>query len=146
VEFSQAGRHPRAGQNGFVGPAAQVTTFIAYSGVNCLRASIATLLQADRIEQIPNPEDYFEPGVERGFDINAFNDELEEKTGYGIRTISPSQCPPRGYWIAIMRTSVSEHESHAIACREGTLLHDSAGIFRAYQPSMLEMGLRLVEA
>jgi hypothetical protein len=45
-----------------------------------------------------------------------------------------------------MRTSVSEHESHAILCRGGTLLHDSAGIFRAYQPSMLEMGLRLVEA
>ena len=129
-----------------MGQAGQVTTFIAYTGVNCLRASIATLLQADRIEQIPNPEDYFEPGVERGFDINAFNDELEEKTGYGIRTISPSECPPNDYWIAIMSTGVSEHESHAILCRGRTLLHDSAGIFRAFQPSMLEMGLRLVEA
>jgi len=128
------------------GPAASVTTFTAFSGANCLRCSIATLLGAERIEQIPNPEDYFEPGVERGFDINAFNDELEEKTGYGIRTISFSECPPRGEWIAIMRTSVSEHESHAVLCREGTLLHDSAGIFRAYQPACLEMGLVLVEA
>jgi hypothetical protein len=75
-----------------MGPAETVTTFTAYTGVNCLQAALATLLQADSIEQIPNPEDYFEPGVERGFDINGFNDELEEKTGYGIRTISLSEC------------------------------------------------------
>jgi hypothetical protein len=45
-----------------------------------------------------------------------------------------------------MRTSQSEHEHHAILCRGATLLHDSAGIFRAYQPGMLEYGFELVEA
>jgi hypothetical protein len=60
------------------------------------------------------------------------------------------ECPPGGPlstrdWIAIMHTSVSEHETHAILCRGSTLLHEPGGIFRAYQPASLLHGLELVE-
>jgi len=126
-------------------------TFIAHKG-NCLRACVATILQADRIEQVPDPWDHFEPGHlgGRGFDINGWNDELERQTGYGVRMVSFSECPPGGRlntrdWIAIMHTSVSEHETHAVLCRGATLLYDPGNVFRAYQPSAVEYGLELVE-
>ena len=124
-------------------------TFIAHRG-NCLRVCVAALLQADRIEQVPDPFDHFEPAG-RGFDINGWNDELERQTGYGVRMVGWSECPPGGRlslrdWIAIMRTSVSDNETHAILCRGATLLYDPGGIFRAYQPRSLLHGLELVEA
>jgi hypothetical protein len=128
-----------------------MTTFTAYggTGVNCLQACLATFLQAGSVEEIPRPEDHFEPGRpdNRGFDLCAYNDALEERTGHGLRTLSWSECPPGDrYWIAIMRTSRSEHETHAIACRGRQLFHDPSDVFKAYQPSMLEYGLMLVEA
>lgn len=104
-------------------------TFTAYTGVNCLRAAIGVLLQPDRIEQIPDPLDHYTPGLpgNRGFDINAFNDALEQQTGFGIRMVGFSECPPGGRlatkdWVAVVKTSHSEHELHAVACRGATAL------------------------
>ena len=125
-------------------------TFIAHRG-DCLRACVATILQADTIEQVPDPWGHFEPLPGRGFDINGWNDELERQTGYGVRTVGWSECPPGGRlhtrdWIAIMKTSVSDNEVHAILCRGPMLLYDPGDIFRAYQPASLLHGLELVEA
>jgi hypothetical protein len=127
-----------------------VTTFTAYSGINCMRAAVATLLQTTP-ERIPDPADFFDPV--HGWNVGAYDDALAAATGYRLREYGPAFCPPGGRgsmrrWIAIMQTSTTQEtgETHAILCRGLQLLWDSADIFKAYQPGLLEYGFELVEA
>jgi len=112
---------------------------------NCLHTCLATLFDCDP-DRVPRPRSYFIPGA--GFDLYGYDEALGKATGYRFRNLGVRVPRDSRNWIAVMQTSTTHEdgETHAILCRGRQLLFDPGDVFKAFQPSMLEFGLELVEA
>jgi hypothetical protein len=112
-----------------------------WTGGNCLRAAVASILGAD-IAAVPEP--VFDG---RGW-LARFDEQLREQTGYRLEPWPASVCPPRDpnqVWIATIREDGPA--DHCVVARGHFVIHDSLGEYTGRVPmDRLRDGLLVVPA
>ena len=110
-------------------------------GTNCLRACLAYLLGATKLERVPDPTSLFTSSEDWLTDYSAL---LAERTGYRIVEEPAVVClDGKGKWIAAIREPEGS-DNHAIVCRGGFVLHDPAQHYGAIPRDRIMFGMRAV--
>ena len=118
---------------------------VRWTGTNCLRACLANLLGAAKLERVPDPTPLF--ASHGGGWLDAYSDKLAKATGYRIAEEPAVVCFDNRNagrrWIAAIYEP-DQAANHAIVCRGGFVLHDPAGLYGAIPRDRVMFGMRLV--
>jgi hypothetical protein len=99
---------------------------------NCLRACVASMLNAD-IARVPDPSSLYNRG---GPWFDAYSKQVADKTGYRLERLPLSLCPPRDpnrLWIAGI--SFPDHDADHVVCARGHyVVFDPLGEFYGQLP------------
>lgn len=105
---------------------------VRWTGTNCLRACLANLLGATKLERVPDPTPLFRSSGENW--LRDYSDELTEQTGHRIVEEPAVVCLDNRnagrHWIAAIYEP-DQAANHAIVARGAFVLHDPAGIYGA---------------
>jgi hypothetical protein len=111
---------------------------MANTGPNCLRESIAFVLQTLGVTaEVPDPTPFFEQPQW----LFAYARALVSATGYSFRGIN-LPAPDDMLWIAALR--FEGPEDHAVACRGNTVIYDLLDHFKVVPADRLRMGFELI--
>ena len=118
---------------------------VRWTGTNCLRASLANLLGAAKLERVPDPTPLFTSSGENW--LRDYSDQLAKQTGYRLEEEPPVVCLDNRNagrrWIAAIYEP-DQAANHAIVARGAFVLHDPAGLYGAIPRDRVMFGMRLV--